>query len=86
MLKMIFGVKRDEITGQYRMLQNAELYLLYSSPNIIRNLKSRRWRWAVQLSRKEESEIHTEFQLEGPRERYFYGARHADGRIILQRI
>ena len=40
--RKIFGAKRDEITGEWRKLHNAELHALYSSPNIIRNLKSRR--------------------------------------------
>ena len=40
------GGKKDEITGEWRKLHNAELHALYSSPNIIRNLKSRRLRWA----------------------------------------
>ena len=47
-LRKIFGAKRDEITEKWRKLHNAELYALYSSPNIIRNLKSRRLRWAGQ--------------------------------------
>ena len=38
-LSKIFGAKRDEITGEWRKLHNAELHALYSSPNIIRNLK-----------------------------------------------
>ena len=40
-LRNIFGAERDEITGEWRKLHNAELHALYSSPNIIRNLKSR---------------------------------------------
>ena len=44
-LRKIFGTKRDEITGEWRNLHNAELGALYSSRNIIRNLKSRRLRW-----------------------------------------
>ena len=40
-LRKIFGAKRDEITGEWRKLHNAELHTLYSLPNIIRNLKSR---------------------------------------------
>ena len=40
--RKIFGAKRDEITGEWRKLHNVELHALYSSPNIIRNLKSRR--------------------------------------------
>ena len=38
-LRKIFGAKRDEITGEWRKLCNAELHALYSPPNIIRNLK-----------------------------------------------
>ena len=50
----IFGTKRDEITGKWRKLHNAELHALYSSPNIIRNLKSRRLRWAGHVARMEQ--------------------------------
>jgi hypothetical protein len=45
-LRRIFGPKRDEVTGELRRLHNEELYALYSSPNIIRVIKSRRQRWA----------------------------------------
>jgi hypothetical protein len=45
-LRRIFGSKRDEVTGEWRRLRNKELYTLYSSPNIIRVIKSRRLRWA----------------------------------------
>ena len=45
-LRKIFGAKRGEITGEWRKLHNSEIPALYSSPNIIRNLKSRRLRWA----------------------------------------
>ena len=51
MLRKIFGSKRGEITIEWRKLQNCELYALYSSPNIIRNLKSRRRRWAGHMTR-----------------------------------
>ena len=47
----IVGAKRDEITGEWRKLHIAELHALYSSPNIIRNLKSRRLRWAGRVAR-----------------------------------
>ena len=46
MLRRIFGPKRDEVTGEWRRLHNNELYALYSSPNIIRVIKSGRLRWA----------------------------------------
>jgi hypothetical protein len=41
-LRRIFGPKRDEVTGEWRKVLNEELYDLYSSPNIIRVIKSRR--------------------------------------------
>ncbi|KAJ4451751.1 hypothetical protein ANN_03222 [Periplaneta americana] len=45
-LRKIFGAKRDEVTGEWRKLHNAELHALYSSPDIIRNIKSICLRWA----------------------------------------
>jgi hypothetical protein len=45
-LRRIFGPKRDEVRGVWRKLHNEELHILYSSPNIIRQIKSRRMRWA----------------------------------------
>jgi hypothetical protein len=45
-LRRIFGLKRDEVTGGWRRLNNVELRSLYSSPSIIRMIKSRRMRWA----------------------------------------
>ncbi|KAJ4425776.1 hypothetical protein ANN_27401 [Periplaneta americana] len=49
--RKIFGAKRDEVTGEWRKLHNAELHALYSSPDIIRNIKSRRLRWAGHVAR-----------------------------------
>ncbi|KAJ4449179.1 hypothetical protein ANN_00575 [Periplaneta americana] len=54
-LGKIFGAKRDEVTGEWRKLHNAELHALYSSPDIIRNIKSRRLRWAEHVARMGES-------------------------------
>jgi hypothetical protein len=45
-LRRIFGPKRDEVIGQWRKLHSGELHILYSSPDIIRWIKSRRMRWA----------------------------------------
>ena len=54
-LGKIFGAKKDEITGKWRKLHNSELHALYSSPNIIRSLKSRRLRWAGRVAHMEQS-------------------------------
>jgi hypothetical protein len=45
-LRRIFGSKRDEVAGEWKRLHSQELHNLYSSPNIIRQIKSRRMRWA----------------------------------------
>ena len=50
-LRRIFGPKRDEITRERRKLHNEELNELYSSPNIVRVIKSRRIRWAGHVER-----------------------------------
>jgi hypothetical protein len=43
-LRRIFGPKRDEVTGEWRKLHNEELNDLYSSPNIVQMIKSRKMR------------------------------------------
>jgi hypothetical protein len=43
-LRRLFAPKRDEVTGEWRKLHNEELHILYSSPDIIRQIKSRRMR------------------------------------------
>ena len=53
-LRRIFGTKKDEVTGEKRKLHNEELNDLYSSPNIVRGLKSR-MRWAGHVAQMEES-------------------------------
>ena len=50
-LRRIFGPRRDEVTGEWRRLHNAEQNDLYSSPNIVRVIKSRRTRWAGHVAR-----------------------------------
>jgi len=50
-LRRIFGPRRDEVAGEWRRLHNEELSDLYSSPNIVRVIKSRRKRWAGHVAR-----------------------------------
>jgi hypothetical protein len=84
-LRRIFGPKRDEVTGEWRRLHNKELHALYSSPNIIRVIKSRRLRWAGHVARIGETRgahrvlvgKHQERRPRGP---------GVDGRIILKWI
>jgi hypothetical protein len=50
-IRKIFGPKMDEVTGDWRKLHNEEFHILYSSPNSIRQIKSRRMRWAGHVTR-----------------------------------
>ena len=54
-LRRIFGPKRDEVTGERRKLHNEKLNDLYSSPNIVRVIKSRRMRWTGNVARMGEA-------------------------------
>ena len=50
-LRRVFGPKRDEVTGEWRKLHNEELSDLFSLPNIVRVVKSRRMRWVGRVER-----------------------------------
>jgi hypothetical protein len=50
-LRRIFGPKKDEVTREWKKLHNEELHILYSSQNIISQIKSRRMRWAGHVAR-----------------------------------
>ena len=56
-LRRIFGLKRDEVTGEWRKLQNEEPNNLYSSPSTVRVIKSRRMRWAGHVARMGEGRV-----------------------------
>jgi hypothetical protein len=82
----VFGPKRDEATGEWRKLHNEEqLNHLYSLPNIVRVVKSRRMRWAGHVARiGEERGVHR--VLVGNEEKKPLGDPNVDGRIILRWI
>ena len=50
-LRRVFGPRREEVTGEWRKLHNEELRDLYSLPNIVWVVKSRRMRWAGHVAR-----------------------------------
>jgi hypothetical protein len=50
-LRRIFGLRRDEVTGGIRKLHSEELHNLYSLPSVIRMIKSRRMKWAGHVTR-----------------------------------
>jgi hypothetical protein len=57
-LGRILGPRRDEVTGEWRKLHNEELVDLYSSPSVIRIIKSRRTRWAGHVARMGRRKTH----------------------------
>jgi hypothetical protein len=66
-VRRVFGPKRDEVTGEWRKLHIEELHILYSSPGIIRQIKSRRMRWAGHVALRREN--CTRFWWESPKGR-----------------
>jgi hypothetical protein len=56
-LRRVFGPKRDEVTGEWRKLHNEELNDLYSLPNIVPVVKSRRMKWAGHVARMGEDRV-----------------------------
>jgi hypothetical protein len=82
-LMEIFGPKRDEVTGKWIRLHNEEHYDLYSSPNTIRVIKSRRMRWAGHVARMGRGEVHTGFWWGDLRGRDHLEDLGVDGRIKL---
>ena len=75
--RRIFGPRSDEVTGEWRRLHNEELNGLYSSPNILRVIKSRRMRWVGHVARMGEERGVYRVLLGKPE------GRRPDGWIIL---
>jgi len=82
-LRRIFGPRRDEVTGEWRRLHNDELNDLYSSPNIVRVIKSRRMRWAGHVARMGEGRELYRVLVGKPEGRNQWGNQGVDGWIIL---
>ena len=85
-LRRIFGPRRDEVTGKWRKLHNEQLNDLYSSPNIVRVIKSRRMRWAGHVTCMGEERGCIGSWWGNRREGDHWGDLGVDGRIILERI
>jgi hypothetical protein len=81
-LRRIFGPKWEE-DGSWRKLHNDELHSLYSSPNIVRMIKSRRMRWAGHVACMGEGRGFCRVLVGGPRGRDHRGDLGVGGRITL---
>jgi hypothetical protein len=78
--------ERDGVTGEWRKRHNEELHDLYSSPNIVRMIKSRRMRWTGHVARMGSREACVGFWWGKLKERAQRGDPSVDGRIILRWI
>jgi hypothetical protein len=85
-LRRIFGPKRNEVTGKRRKLHNDELNDLYTSPNIVRVIQSRKTKWAEHIARMGRAELFTGFWWGNLRKRGYLEDTGVDGRIILRWI
>jgi hypothetical protein len=71
-LRREFGPERDEVTGGWRKLRNEELHDLYSSPNIIRIMKSRKMRQAEHVARTGKRGMNIRYWWENQKVRYHF--------------
>jgi hypothetical protein len=68
-LRRIFGLKRDEVTGALRKLNNEELRNYYFSPSVFRMMKSRRMRWAGHVARMGRNVTHVCYWWDSQKEK-----------------
>jgi hypothetical protein len=80
-LSRIFGPKRDEVMGEWRKLHSVELHNLYSSPDIIGQIKSRRMKWASMWHAWETDETCTGFWWEIPKDKHHLEDQGIHGKI-----
>jgi hypothetical protein len=85
-LRGILGPKRDEVTGSWRKLHNEEVHNLYSSPSIIRMIKSRRMRWAGCVARMGAKRKHIGYCWESQKKRDHWGDQDVGDWTILKWI
>jgi hypothetical protein len=79
--RRVFGPKRVEVTGEWRKLHNEELHILYSSPDVIRQIKSRRMKWAGHVARMGEERNVYKVLVESQKERDHLKDQSVDGRM-----
>ena len=82
-LRRTYRSKRDEVTGEWRKVHKEELNDLYSSPNIVRMIKSIRMRQARHVASMGRGEAYTGFKWGNLRERDHLGDPGVDGKIVL---
>jgi hypothetical protein len=80
-LRRIFGPKRDGVTGEWRKLHSGELHNLYSSPNIIRQIKSRRMGWIGHVACMGEGRNVYRVLVGKPEEKDHWEDQGTDGRM-----
>jgi hypothetical protein len=85
-LRRIFGLKSYEIIGHWRKLHNEELHNLYSPPDIIRMIKSRRMRWAGHVARMREKRNAYRILVESQKDRDHHEYLDVGRRVLLKRI
>jgi hypothetical protein len=86
LLRRIFGHKWKEVAGGLRKLHNEELHNLYALPNMIREIKSRKVRWAGHIARTRETRNAYKVWSENLKGRDLSEELGVDGRIILEEI